>query len=996
MQAEGEADTLAAKADAEADRARALVRSRLFGEGAATIGRYEIVDRLGSGAMGIVYRAHDPALDRPVALKVLQTAASRTSAARLKVEARALAQLSHPNVVQVYEVGEEEGRGFVAMELVNGEDLAKRLAKARASPAQVARLFLQLGEGLAAAHAVNVLHRDFKPANVLVGTDGRPRIVDFGLARAPQASPGDLPEDGDALTLSGSIVGTPAYLAPELWGGGNATPASDQWAYCIAFYEALFGERPFQGATVPALARRITAGERAPEPPGHQVPGWLVDVVRRGLSSNPGARFPDMNSLVASVRSGLARGRRRRALAGVGVAAGVAVCIGIVLPAEAPRGCDNVDAEAQAMWGEGRQQDVAAALKRAGLSDPRVATGRAAEAAAEHAEQWAVAYAEACAREGGDLDSAVACLGRARARFVSVLSGFSRIDADPEVAYAAVDALGDLPDPTTCLDPPRFPPPADEERAARIRSLIDRAQVLRSGRSVAAALPLAEDAATEAEHPPLRAEALALYGAALLRSERLDEAEPMLERAWALATELGHDEVATEAAVQLVMLHGSNRRRFEVAQRWERHARVHAGAQMWRVERALALSLESQGEYGRAFVAMRTALEGAEAQLGPSHPQAVATLVALLDLAVDAGDDAEASRLLAVARTRVAALGPDHPLHVPLHTHAAQHFIRTDRFEEAIEEIDRAVETLSVIAPERAGRRADLEGTAAVALGLAGELAASRVRFERALELYVQAFGPDDVKVARVQRNLAIHAIRGGDLREAIQLAQRAVTIFDGALGSEANETATTRSTLGEVYIHAREYAKAVAELEAAVKVQTANQGADHYVTVITRINLAQAVIMNGDYEAGRAAVEILIGELGDEHPKACFLHAQAANAFENEGRLAEAERRYRRAIPICAKASTDDRANLRYGLAHVLLGRQRYAEAMAEAKEAAHLWEDREAHAAMARGAWAKARYQQRGGRAEAVRVAQAARTVLADSGRPTDDLDAWIEAHP
>src|SRR5690606_1441989 len=234
----------------------------------ATIGRYVVLAPLGRGAMGTVLAALDPELDRKVALKVLHETARGGDRARLQREAQALARLSHPNVMILHDVGTwvdpAGGRHvFLAMELVVGHTLSDWLASAPRSVDAIVAVFAQAGRGLAAAHAAGLVHRDFKPHNVLVGSDGRVRVTDFGLARSfgedtrppitvdTHTGPISLPELAlhETLTRTGEWVGTPAYMAPEQLQGGAADPRADQFAFCVALYEALHGQRPFAGRT---------------------------------------------------------------------------------------------------------------------------------------------------------------------------------------------------------------------------------------------------------------------------------------------------------------------------------------------------------------------------------------------------------------------------------------------------------------------------------------------------------------------------------------------------------------------------------------------------------------------------------------------------------------------------------------------------------------------------------------------------------------------------
>ncbi|HEU5059976.1 MAG TPA: serine/threonine-protein kinase [Kofleriaceae bacterium] len=274
------------------------------------IGRFELTRRIGAGGFGTVYAARDPALEREVAVKVLHPGGPAGD--RLVAEARAMARLSHPNVVAVHEVGVADGRAFVVMELVAGTTLRAWTAGERPWR-DVLRAFRGAGAGLAAAHAAGITHRDFKPDNVFVGEDGRVRVGDFGMAGGIDGAPR---VDG----------GTPLYMAPEQHAGKPVTAAADQFAFCAALHEALYRRRPFAGSTVEELAANKGLGELA-GPSGHtDAPGWLWPVLRRGMASDPARRWPSMQRLLAE----LERSPRHRAVRLLAIAL-VAAVLGVAL-----------------------------------------------------------------------------------------------------------------------------------------------------------------------------------------------------------------------------------------------------------------------------------------------------------------------------------------------------------------------------------------------------------------------------------------------------------------------------------------------------------------------------------------------------------------------------------------------------------------------------------------------------------------------------------------
>ncbi|HUH02800.1 MAG TPA: protein kinase, partial [Kofleriaceae bacterium] len=307
------------------------------------LGRYMIVGELGRGGMGVVYNAFDPELDRKIALKVVRPRGEGTvdqgeRRARLQREAQAMAKLSHPNVIHVYDVGTVGEQVFIAMELVDGPKLST-WAKQKHGWRETLEVFQAAGTGLVAAHAAGVIHRDFKPDNVLVGSD-RVRVLDFGLARAvtsehePEPSPAAVGESGarpldDRLTETGYLLGTPAYMAPEQHAGKPADERSDQFAFCVALWEALFQTRPFKGTTAERLAENMMAGNLT-EPPRSRVPDSVVRTLERGLSVDPAKRFGSMRLLLHGLEVAPSRAGRRLAIAAAALlVVGGAVGLGV-------------------------------------------------------------------------------------------------------------------------------------------------------------------------------------------------------------------------------------------------------------------------------------------------------------------------------------------------------------------------------------------------------------------------------------------------------------------------------------------------------------------------------------------------------------------------------------------------------------------------------------------------------------------------------------------
>jgi hypothetical protein len=307
------------------------------------IGRFVGLDVLGTGGMGIVYSASDPDLDRKVALKLTAGDLPGNVRARLLREAQAMARIDHPNVIKVYEVGTHADGVYVAMELAKAGTLRSWLKHKPRTQREVIGVFAQAGRGLVAAHSVGLIHRDFKPDNVLMTTHETAKVSDFGLvveqdeqevARSG-AAPTEIASHATPLSLkltrTGAVMGTPTYMAPEQFRGEIATARTDQFAFCVALCEALYGQRPFSGSTFERLAANVLAGRVMTRPA--TAPAWLWRIIARGLAGDPAARFPSMDALLAELARDRSR-RRRRLLAAAGAAAAIVSAGAIVATRE--------------------------------------------------------------------------------------------------------------------------------------------------------------------------------------------------------------------------------------------------------------------------------------------------------------------------------------------------------------------------------------------------------------------------------------------------------------------------------------------------------------------------------------------------------------------------------------------------------------------------------------------------------------------------------------
>jgi tetratricopeptide (TPR) repeat protein len=410
------------------------------------VGRYVIEHRLGAGAMGVVYAARDPELDRGVAIKLLRPGYNADQRERLVREAQALARVAHPNVVGVHDVGTRGDRVFVAMELVRGQTLRGWLAGDRDQRA-ILDMIIAAGRGLAAAHAADLVHRDFKPDNVLIGEDGRARVTDFGLARVHDdeddgvpAGPGTppAPSDGtplaETLTRTGTLLGTPIYAAPEQLAGQRVTQAADQFSFCVTAYEALCGTRPFIAYSIPELIAVIARNMPALPRDGRSPPPRIMAALLRGLSPDPDARFPSMDALLAEltpVEPERRRGAMIAAIAGGGALVVGGAVIAYVVATRGSSSCDGVDAPIRAVWNADARSRVANPAIVASLD--------------RYAETWIFSRRQLCTehgvRPGGAAAMEWSCLDNKVDELRGLLAVLSASDAATQHAIVKRMAL---------------------------------------------------------------------------------------------------------------------------------------------------------------------------------------------------------------------------------------------------------------------------------------------------------------------------------------------------------------------------------------------------------------------------------------------------------------------------------------------------------------------------------------------------------------------------
>jgi tetratricopeptide (TPR) repeat protein len=784
------------------------------------VGRYVIHGELGLGGMGVVLDAHDPDLNRRVAIKMLHAGKRDRDAAqqRLLREAQALARLSHPNVVAVYDVGTTDAGIYVAMEYVSGPTLRQWGKEQHRAPAEVLKVFGEAGRGLAAAHAAGLIHRDFKPSNVILGDDGRVRVLDFGLARsahlddpdadprndpALEATPWPVTRDHSSssrrshdrldtpITVHGMIIGTPRYMAPEQHQGAAIGPPADVFAFCVSLYEVLFARHPFGAGD--DFVPRLIAGNVDEPPAVDGVPAHVSRIVLRGL-----AAAPDQRPTMAEILRELARDRwRTLRIAAIGAvlvatSAGAAV---VLSRGSSPPACDSGEAQLAGAWDDAARSAVRSRFADAAQTHVAAAANRVVLMLDDYARRWAVKHHEICAATNVEhaqstalMDQRMACLDARRAHMAALARGLAdrKNGAGVDDAISATSSLLDLDscddvahfEPTVAL--PASPVAAREVTAIRadIATLI--AQIGLG--DVAAALPKAKALAERADHTgflPIRAQAADLYAYARLEAGDTDNIEPLLESLVVLGGQAKNDATVATGFIELMRLRGTARAK---------------------TSEALAMRYAAEGALHRA---------GDPPRLEGDYYNALADIY---DTAADypASRDAQEHVLELLKKTR----GPRHVL--------------------------------------VGGALVNLGGTQ---FGL-GDYDRALAYFREAQSIYEEQVGPDSPRVAIALTNIAQVMVVKHQLAEALPMLERALAIKEHAFGPDHKGVAITLLAIADLHEHAHRWREALPLVRRSHAILKAQLAAEHPHLATAGTSLGQVMIRLGQYDEGCALVD--------------------------------------------------------------------------------------------------------------------------------------------
>ncbi len=824
----------------------------------ARIGGFVVLRKLGEGGMGVVYAAYDEELERKVAIKLLRTDFSgeqqSLGQARLLREAQAMAKLSHPNVAQIYAVGETSGAVFIAMEFVSGNNLREWLERAKRPWRAILAAYLQAGQGLAAAHAAGIVHRDFKPDNVLMGEDQRVRVLDFGLARPGDAAAemtmssasgsslsGSFP--GIELTQQGTVIGTPAYMAPEQHRREPADAQSDQFSFCVALFEALYGRRPFRGADAVELARNVLNDQRQDPPRDTPVPGWVLAALVRGLSREPAQRFPDMPALLAALSADPdAARRRRRGMAGIVLACGLAAAGGgyamVELRESEAAVCTGARERLAGVWDAAVRERVRAALTATGVSYSDDVAARAQERLAAYADAWVAAHGDACEthRRGEQSDALydlrMTCLEDRRTALGALVDVLSAADAT--VVEQAVQAADRLPLLDRCSEGKALlsqsPPPEDPAVAAAVEQLAARLARPRAmfevGQYAAARSEVVElrGKLETLGHAPTLAAALYLEG---LLADSLGEypaSEALMLRAAATADAGGDDDL-----------------------------------------RALAL-----GDLARA-IGLRQARF------------------------------AEGLRDAELARGVVSRLADGRPAEAALAIRSAEILMQQGNFAESETNVLRAIALQSTLHGEGSTVFAEAVNAAATLQFLRGRYPEALAEYRRVEAIYRAAYGPNHPRLGKVLNNIGATQISQLDYAAADATYTSVLEILRNAQGPRHPSLGTVHSNLGLLALAQGEFPRAIAEFRRSLAIYVVALPADHPSLGDCWIDLGHGHLAAGELEAGQQAfgnaLAVYLKAFGPGHPRSTQALTSVGQTQLRRGQVAQAEQSLVQAI---------------------------------------------------------------------------------------------------
>ncbi|MBV1857650.1 MAG: serine/threonine-protein kinase [Nannocystaceae bacterium] len=847
----------------------------------AVVGRYRILEPLGRGGMSEVYAAYDPQRDRSVALKIMKHERGHEAHERLQREGRALARLGHRNVVVVHDVGIFQDELFVAMEHIKGAPLSRWMRAPERTWTEIAAAFVQAAAGLISAHAAGIVHRDFKPANVMVEQSGRVVVLDFGLARIQ-----DSPTLGSEASVSGpppsgsathSAVGTLGYMAPELMEGSGASQATDQFAFCVSLYEALYGGRPFVGRHALELLEAIKAGPSSPAE-RRGVPRWLHDAVSRGLAPDPAERHPSMPALIEALeRQGPERTGLRWTLGTALVATIGSIAWSVAGPAADTCATAGTDALRSA-WNERQRTQTRDSMIASDRAHATETADRALARIDRFAQAWSETAVSSCRRRAdspsAQADAVQTCLQRGLDRLEVAVTTLQSAPESPAIADHALDLALSLPPVRRCLEEVALPfsstPSADGAVSREIAHSVA-ARVTGSKADAARSAQAAVEASTDAS-PHVHVEALLERSRVHDASARYDDA--LNDAAAALALSLARELPRRQAlaSLEMVRLTGDRLRQTDEAKRWETLATASMerlwdeplleakrawvfGTVRWRAGELgpaaellhaaaarfeelghedqlagtlteLSMVLDERGDHLRARALLDRVLEIRRALYGAQHPAIADTLA---DMAVVEGRSARSTEALALGRQALEIyehhVDPQHANVATIVMNMGLEYRSQGRHDKALDAFSRAESIRRQQFGDEHVLVADVLNNSAPCLTALGRYAEARINLMGTLKIVEDAHGRDSSELLSVLTNLGTLDVEQGNLEGALMHRTRAHEIALSKLGPDHPSVGIGAHNIGELWVQREKCAEAIPFFERALAIFETSQG---------------------------------------------------------------------------------------------------------------------------------------------------------------------------
>ena len=831
---------------------------------------------------------------------------------------------------QIYEVGIVGDDVFIAMELVDGPDLATWLARERRSWEAILRIFIQAGKGISAAHAVGLVHRDFKSANVLVGDDGRARVADFGLACLSEESDtiGGLPSPlASTLTETGAVVGTPAYMAPELLSGGTADSQSDLYSFCAALYGALYGQRPFVGDTPQELLLDMQRRDLRSPPRSGSVPAWVHLILIRGLCDRA-RRWPDMNALLEALDLDARRHRRRRRIGAVSI--GFAAIAGLSLSLwtqPGPELCGEDDTLTSS-WNTNTRHQLRQALTEPGQSEASVNAATVLRRLDAYKEQWQIERRNACEatrvrQEQSEalMDARMRCLDGRAQEFSALLRVL--LSGDAEVLRRAVPAIGELPEIGRCADvdyvSAEHPPPESAADAAAIeaaRGQLARALALERAGRFADALEVLDsglsDRADSIRYRPFIAEVALARGSVLDDLGEADAAEDALEAAYYGADACGAFSLAESAALRLVHVVGYRQAHAAEAERWARLAEAkieYTGDDSARIRLALnrGETHEAADDFEAALASYSRALTLHERSATPDPLKTAEILdnLGLAELKLTRYDSAR-EHLQAALSIWISEVGEHHPLVGRGYNSLGILYSKSGRYSDSAEAFERVVAIWTLSKGQESDDVAAMHNNLGVVYRLSGDIDAARANLQRALAIRERKLGPDHVSVAKVLGNMGSLELSEGDDRAAYDFYGRALAIYEENLNPESLPIAIMLQGVALSAIAIGRSDEAVTILSRVISIRELHLPPGHTHTIHARTSLAEALLVSGHTGQAREVLELALSAARGRPPE----EANGCRTALIEARVLAAEGREDKARTQAHSGLADCRAN--------------------------------------------------------------------------------------